>query len=236
MSLGGSQERSGALIAPIHEELRQDVWDGDKLRPEVRKKLLEIAAEFKKYLGIPLSVKDVLFMGSLANYNYTDESDIDLHLLVDFDEIDGPELLRELFTAKKSLFNDEHDIFIGPAEVELYVQDVDEPNASTGVYSIRDDKWIQKPKHERPRIDQKAILTKARDLMDQIDTLIKHDASAAHYQRLKDKIKKMRGSGLKKGGEYSTENLAFKVLRRNGYLEKLGDAATKAFDEELSMG
>jgi DNA polymerase-3 subunit epsilon len=223
------------LIAPVHENLRGDIWDGDKLKPKVRKKLLEIAAEFKKYLGIPLSVKDIYFTGSLANYNYTNESDIDLHLLVDFEEIDGEDLLRELFTAKKGLFNNDHDIFIGPAEVELYVQDVDEPHASTGVYSVKDNKWVQHPKHVKPDIDKKAIMTKARDLMDQIDTLIKHDASPEHYDRLKEKIKKMRTSGLQEGGEFSTENLAFKVLRRNGYLEKLGDAATKAFDEELSI-
>ena len=224
------------VVAPIHTILRQNIWDGDELKPKVRNRLIQIAAEFKKFLGIPLPVENLLFTGSLANFNYTDESDIDLHLLVDFDKVDENEpLLREMFTAKKALWNDEHDIKIGQAEVELYVQDINEPHTASGVYSVKDDKWIKKPHPQHPKVDARDVWKKAVDLMDQIDYASRVDFDSKSYQRLKDKIRKMRESGLKKGGEFSTENLAFKVLRRNGYLEKLSDAATKALDRELSM-
>ena len=235
---GSSKEaKRMRVVAPVHKELRQDIWDGDKLRPKVRNRLIQIAAEFKKFLGIPLPVSDILFTGSLANYNYTQGSDIDLHLLVDFDKVDENEpLLREMFTAKKSLWNDEHDIRIGPAEVELYVQDINEPHTATGVFSVTKNEWIKKPHPQSPKVDTRNVWKKAVDLMDQIDHAIRTECDSDCFERLKAKIRRMRQTGLDKGGEYSVENLAFKVLRRNGYLERLSEEATKALDRELSLG
>ena len=46
---------------------------------------------------------------------------------------------------------------------------------------------------------------------------------------------KMRKTGLETIGAYSVENLAFKVLRRNDYLEKLSNAKRKAYDKMLSL-
>jgi hypothetical protein len=54
-------------------------------------------------------------------------------------------------------------------------------------------------------------------------------------QGIKDKIKRMRRGGLQRGGVYSTENLAFKVLRRGGYMGKLLDSVGTAYDAQRSL-
>ena len=45
----------------------------------------------------------------------------------------------------------------------------------------------------------------------------------------------MRQTGLDREGEYSYENITFKVLRRVGLLDKLADLETLAYDKSLSM-
>ena len=51
----------------------------------------------------------------------------------------------------------------------------------------------------------------------------------------KEKLKNFRNCGLEKGGEMAIENLVFKLLRRNGYIEKLYDLPTEIIDKKLSM-
>jgi len=220
-----------------HTELTPALWDGDKMKPEVRKRLMEIAKTFEESLGIPVKVQDVWLTGSTANYNWSEFSDIDLHLLIDFSEIDeDEEMVRELMLAKKSVFNEEHDIHIGPFEVELYAQDVNEPHEATGVFSVKKDRWVRKPKQENPRLDLVAVKRKAKSMMRMIDNALSKDScDSACLDRAMDRVKKMRKAGLDKGGEYSVENLAFKVLRRNGYLEKLWTEQRKRLDKELSL-
>lgn len=221
----------------VHGELTPVVWDDERMKPEVRKQLLEIAKTFEESLGIPVKVKDIWLTGSTANYNWSKFSDIDLHLLLDFSEIDeDEEMVRELMLAKKSVFNEEHDIKIGPFDVELYAQDVHEPHEATGVYSVKNDKWLRRPKREKPELDLVAVKRKAGSMMKMIEqALAKDSCDSSCLDRAMDRIKKMRKTGLDKGGEYSVENLAFKVLRRNGYLEKLWTEQRKRLDRELSL-
>lgn len=221
----------------VHDELNPVVWDDDHMRPRVRRRLLEIADLFKDHLGVPVKVRDVWLTGSLANYNWSQYSDIDLHLLLDFSEVDeDEELVRELMLAKKSVWNDKHDVRIGPFEVELYAQDVKEPHEATGVYSVKNDRWLRRPPKEDPEIDLVAVKRKAKEMMRRIDRAL-DDPDCGHRCLVKtmDRVKKMRKSGLEAGGEYSTENLAFKVLRRNGYLERLSEERDLRLDHELSM-
>ena len=53
--------------------------------------------------------------------------------------------------------------------------------------------------------------------------------------KIKDKLKKYRTAGLEDGGEMSDENLVFKVLRRNGYIQKLFDFQNEYQDNKLSL-
>jgi hypothetical protein len=217
-----------------HHTLNQDVWDGDELRVDVRYKLLEIAKRFIEYLEVPnFKLEDVILRGSLTNYNYTQYSDFDLHIVTDFSQLDC-DITEQFYLAKKRIWNDEHDITIKGHEVELYVEDVGAKNVSEGTYSVLDAKWLRIPEYRKPSIDDAAVSAKARDLMTQINRAIKQ-GSVEDIQRLQDKIKTMRQSGLDQGGEFSTENLAFKIVRNKGYLDKLYKNKNSKFDQELSL-
>ena len=224
--------------------LNPEVWETeDKLNSEVRDKLLEIAAEFIDFISVPIVVEDVIFTGSLANYNWSEYSDIDLHVVCDFSQFneDLLELYQELFKVKKTIFNSDYNIKIFGYDVELYVQNEAEAHFSTGVYSVLNDEWIDKPRKENEKIDTSILKSKIEQWMGKIDTVINNskgesvEESKEYVKNLKDKIKKFRSSGLKSGGEYSYENLTFKYLRRNGYLDKLFEFEKSLTDKGLSL-
>jgi len=195
---------------------------------------LEIAKRFIEYLEVPnFKLVDVILRGSLVNYNYTQYSDFDLHIVTDFAAIDS-DITEPFYMAKKKIWNDEHDITIKGHEVELYVEDKAAKNVSEGTYSVLDAKWLRIPEYRKPSIDDSAVSTKARDLMTQINRAIK-TGSLEDIERLQDKIKTMRQAGLDQGGEFSTENLAFKIVRNKGYLDKLYKNKNSKFDQELSL-
>ena len=217
-----------------NKELCPKVWAGDHLRLEVRYRLLEIAQRFINYLDVPgFKLVDVLLRGSLTNYNYTDYSDFDLHLVTRFSDLECEDLAEALYQAKKKIWNDEHDITIHGHEVELYVEDIADENVSPGVYSVLDDQWIKQPSYDPPTINDRAVDSKVNDLIDIINSAL--DGDAEDVQRVREKISTMRKSGLARGGEYSVENLAFKILRNQGYLDKLAKAFNAKQDQELSI-
>jgi hypothetical protein len=217
-----------------HNTLNQDVWDGSELRVDVRYKLLEIAKRFIEYLEVPnFKLEDVILRGSLVNYNYTQYSDFDLHIVTDFSTLDC-DITEAFYLAKKKIWNDEHDITIKGHEVELYVEDKAANNVSEGTYSVLDARWLRTPKYQQPDIDDRAVTAKARDLMTQINRAVKQ-GSIEDITRLQDKIRSMRQAGLDAGGEFSTENLAFKIIRNKKFLDKLYKTKNQRFDQELSL-
>tara|TARA_R110002051_G_scaffold237120_2_gene298118 strand:- start:21 stop:761 length:741 start_codon:yes stop_codon:yes gene_type:complete len=216
--------------------LNSDVWEEGSLMKNIRKALLRIANEFYISLDINIPVDDVTFTGSLANFNYTKFSDIDLHLLIDYSAVDeNQELVKNYMMAKKSVWNDRHDIRIKGYEVELYPQNTSEPHHSTGVYSILRNKWLTKPKTISVDVDVECVMYKAECLMYEIDHALQSPNRIQTIDRVKEKIRNMRQSGLERSGEFSIENLAFKILRRNGYLKKLYDIANRDYDASLSI-
>ena len=229
----------------FYDDLNKDFWnqEGERLDPEIRQKLLAIANDFWDSLEVgDTEYDDITFTGSLAAHNYSKFSDVDLHLLVDFSQVDDKiDLVREYFNAMKSIWNRLHDILIKGYEVEIYVQDVNDPHEAQGLYSVLDDDWIKKPVLDKQDFDKDNVRKKATDLMDQIDRLQpliddgKYEEAEKYADKLKAKIRKMRKTGLETVGAYSVENLAFKVLRRNDYLGKLSDAKREAYDKMLSV-
>jgi predicted nucleotidyltransferase len=226
------------------DELNSKIWDeNQKLRKEVREKLLQTANEFIDFIGVPLLIEDVIFTGSLANYNWSEYSDIDLHVVCDFIQFSDTELslYEELFKVKKTIFNTNHDIKIFGYEVELYVQNATEAHFSSGVYSVLYDEWDVKPEKEDSNIDTKVLKSKINHWKNQIDTVVDNatekdiDEAREYIKKFKEKLKKYRSSGLKKEGEYSYENLVFKYLRRSDYLEKLFNLENNLLDKELSL-
>lgn len=229
----------------VKDHLNEDVWDEKtQLDPDVRRHLLRIAEDFYEALDIPWAeLEDVRFTGSLANYNWSKYSDIDLHLVVDYSLVDeNIDLVEAYFKARKGLWNEAHDISIHGFDVEVYVEDAQGVHISSGVYSVLKDEWIRKPTPEKPTIDKKEIKEKSKVLMRLIDDLVVEKYKEKDYrgaieaaEALSEKIKKMRKSGLEAGGEYSVENLTFKILRRNGTIEKLYDTKLNAYDKMMSI-
>jgi len=219
----------------FHNRLNPRLWDkSEHLLPEVHNKLLEIAADFQEFLGVPdLDVVDITVSGSNAAYSYTPHSDIDLHLVVRMPE-QNSEVFQELFNAKKYQYNDEHDIRIGGADVELYVQPVDQKHHSLGIYSVKNNDWVQVPRRRRIELDDQCVAHKTEDLAARIDQTVA-SGSKETMQRLWDKIKTMRQTGLEQAGEFGCDNLVFKMLRRSGHIERLKQAKTHAHDRELSI-
>jgi len=217
----------------FHDRLNPALWDErEQLRPEVRAKLLAIAHDFQESLGVEdLDLEDITISGSNAAYSYTPMSDIDLHLVV---RMPQDPIYQELFNAKKYQYNDEHDIRIRGADVELYVQPQDQPHVSLGIYSVMNDKWLRVPSRRRASVDDSCVQSKTEDLENRIDSAIE-SRDAERMKRLWDKIRNMRKMGLQQHGEFGCENLVFKLLRNSGALERLKTARNAQHDQELSL-
>ncbi len=229
----------------IKETLNPKVWknceDPKKaiLIPKVRKALMRISEEFIDDLGDDIFVDDIYLMGSLANFNWSEYSDFDLHVIIDFERYGKQEeLYKELFDLKKKLFNDKHNIKIFGYDVELYAQGLSDESHSDGVYSVMNNEWIHRPTKTHKNIDMSVLKTKIKCWTDKIDDAIdnaKSEGDAENLKKIKDKLKDYRQSGLNKDGEFSYENLVFKYLRRSGHIGKLFDEKNKIKDKELSV-
>ena len=229
----------------VKETLNPKVWEdfeiieNTTMKPKVRKALMRIAEEFIEDLGDDVFVEDIYLMGSLANFNWSEYSDFDLHVIVDFERYEKQEdLYKELFELKKKLFNDKHDIKIFGYDVEVYAQGISDEAHSDGVYSVMNNEWIHKPKKTHKNLDMSVLKTKIKSWTDKIDDAIedaKSEGNVETLKGLKDKLKDYRQSGLDKDGEFSYENLVFKYLRRSGHIGKLFDEKTKIKDKELSV-
>ena len=235
-------EKAALKSFDIQDSLEPEIWEGDKLNPEVRDNLLKIVKDFLIDLPFKIEPEDITLTGSLANYNWSKYSDIDLHIVMSFSKIDeNVELVRELFRNLQANWNAKHDIRMSGYEVEIYFQDSEEPHISTGLYSIQDDKWLKKPQKETIYLDYANMEKKARDLSDRISTIESMmqaddlDTVLDTVDRLRQKIRNMRKTGLEDTGQYSVENLAFKVLRRSGELDRLAGLKAKVYDKSLSL-
>ena len=229
----------------VKETLNPKVWEdfesaeNSTMKPKVRKALMRIAEEFIEDLGDDVFVEDIYLMGSLANFNWSEYSDFDLHVIVDFERYEKQEdLYKELFDLKKKLFNDKHNIKIFGYDVEVYAQGISDESHSDGVYSVMNNEWVHKPKRTSKDLDMSVLKTKIKSWTDKIDDAIedaKSEGNVETLKKLKDKLKDYRQSGLDKDGEFSYENLVFKYLRRSGHIGKLFDEKTKIKDKELSI-
>src|SRR6056300_1460818 len=220
-----------ADLVTVNRRLNPKLWDKDMLKPEIKKQLVKIAEVFQEFIGVDLDVIDFTLTGSNANYTWTEYSDLDLHIIV---KGMPDEKERELYNAKKALWSEEHNITIKGLLVECYVQGEKEEHHSTGVYSIIADQWLEKPKKVKPNINDAAIKAKKESVIHDIETaLLSKDITK--LRSVKQKITQMRKAGLEKAGEWSTENLVFKVLRNMGLIDKMTDMVRELEDEELSL-
>ena len=222
--------------------LSSKIWDNTSLKPEVLKALRKIGVEFVKYLNVPIeSVVDIIITGSMCNYNYTKYSDIDLHVVLDYDAFceECPEFdVDDCMKAKKSLWNDRHDISIYGIEVELYAQSKnDVMTGNAGIFSLTKNDWIKRPIKDVDTVyDKRAISRKAEHYMKEIESI--SDDNVDNAEGIEDcmtRLKNMRKSGLERSGEFSLENLVFKVLRDAGYIQDLYDYQQQVKNDSLSL-
>jgi hypothetical protein len=197
--------------------------------------LLQIARHFIDFIDIPeLLLKDVTISGSNAAYSYTAQSDIDLHLIVTVPR-ERELLLKPLYDAKKNQYNYVHDIKIKGIDVEVYVQPEDQKHHSLGIYSVLDNKWVSEPTMATIKIDDGDVEAKVENYLNKImQALTTDDIDEA--KEMYQEIRKLRQSGLEQGGEFSVENVAFKVLRAKGFIGQLQQHIDKLQDKALSLG
>ena len=219
---------------PYHNELNPILWQDNELKTEIRYKLLFIAKHFAQFLNVPkLNLTDITISGSNAAYGYSDSSDLDLHLIVNM-PTDRPELV-ELYDAKKNQYNSKYDINLKGIPVELYVQSSTQPHASAGIYSILNDRWISEPKYGPPKVSEQEVKSKARNYAGKINQALKSDDLDLVKETMDD-LRRLRQAGLEQGGEFSIENLAFKLLRARGQIDKLRRHIDQLQSAALSLG
>ena len=239
----GPLEEEESVVPEIKEDLNRDIWtDRNKLDPAIAKRLLRIANDFYEKLDLPAPILDITFTGSMANYNWTEKSDIDLHIVIDYTAVnEDKELVKSYLMEAKSNWNRNHEIMIKGHEVEIYVQDSNEPHHSTAVYSILRDKWEIIPERAEFEVSEDAVRQKSeavKALIEFIESLYadqRYEEVYGDADRLRHKLRNYRQCGLEQGGEYSVENLVFKALRNEGELDKLSDLKKDAYDAMMSV-
>jgi len=231
----------------LKDNLNPKIWDDFKIDKSIREDLLQIGKDFFESVELNCEVKDIAFCGSLCNYNWSEKySDYDLHIIIDYKDVDeNIELVEKLCDYAKKQWNMQHDITLKGYEVEVAIQDYDalKEAISTGrmggVFSLMKNKWIKKPEKVEFIPDEETIKKKATSIMDVIDEIesqVDEDKYSSFKEKINSiwkKIKKSRQSGLEEGGEYSTGNLVFKLLRRNGYVSKVMDLKKYAYDKQF---
>ena len=224
-------EESSSQLVTVNRRLNPKLWHNGDLDLEVSAKLQDIAEAFEKFIGIDLPVIDYTITGSNANYTWTEHSDLDLHLIVKGTVTDAE---RELYNAKKALWAEQHTITVKGLPVECYVQGEQEEHHSTGVFSIAKDRWLVEPKKIKPEVDDSAVERKKDSMIHDIETaLLSKDLE--RMRRVKERVTEMRRAGLARTGEWSVENLVFKILRNLGLIDQITEKIRELEDAELSL-
>lgn len=225
-----------------HNTLNPVLFDkDDKLKPEVLEKVKEIVDEFIGGLaedGIKINVKDIILIGSNVSYNYTNGSDLDVHILADTSTLACPDNLYPLlYSAYRSLFNKKFDINFYGIPVELYVETDDSPRVSNGEYSVTKNDWNKKPVQVNiPDIDQDEFKKALKPWEEKYDELINdEELTTAEVEQFINDLYALRKTAISQEGEYAIGNLIFKELRNAGKLDALKDLKNEIRSKELSL-
>jgi hypothetical protein len=223
-------------IVKIKNKLNTKLWNGLELKTDVRKALLKIVDAFLDFSNIKKDlIKDILFVGSNANYNWHEDSDIDLHILLNYKECPDCAIfkVKECVDYIKKDFNENYDIHIYNIPIEIYIQEEDEVLNSSAIYSVKKNSWLKKPtRFETADIDTDKIKEKYTRIKKSLSQLSDYD----ELDKLFKKIVKSRKTGLKsKGGEFNEDNLLFKMLRSNDLLKKIKEKRNQLLSDELSL-
>ena len=218
----------------MQKELNPKLWEDKKLKRDVREAIIDIVSEFMDNLIIPVEILDVRVVGSNASYNYTEYSDLDVHIISNLELVGSPtEIVQALYNSERSNFNRTHNIKIKGIDVELYVEDVNSSVTSNGIYSVIDDIWIKEPqmvKERSVKIDKKEL----RDLINSVKSVIA-DGDSNDIKDCINMLYLMRKDSIATDGEYGVGNLLFKEIRNRGLLSALKDKYNEMISDELTL-
>ena len=226
------------------DKLNSQFFKNNKLKDIERGKMLGLAKKYIKALDIKdLKVIDIVFTSSNANYNYTNESDVDIHILVDYSKIgDNEDLIKDLFMQKKDNWSNKYEVTIHKHPTELFVQDKDQPREWSAEYSLIKNKWIKEPKIHEDKINDDKIEKEAKVFMEEIDSIMKSynkknsDKVLNELEKIRIKIKDMRGDSLNdEKTEFAEGNLVFKLLRNNNYFDKMQEFKKKIYQDQFGL-
>lgn len=230
----------------MKEELNHKIWNSDlTINPEVRKNLLTIAKDFIEFTKIKnLKISDIILTGSIANYNWHAKSDIDLHIVVDLSNFGKHQrFIDEYLQTKKAVWNKDHQIEMFGFEVELYPEDKAKEQKASGIFSLARNKWLVTPEKKDIKVDKELVKKKYQNEVDKI-LQIEDETKKKNFDyerviddinRYKDHWRVKRTSAIREEGEFSVENLVFKMLRNNGFLEKLTELKRELYDNSLTL-
>ena len=233
----------------VQDELNPKFWVNNKINSRVRLKLLDLADEFYDSLNIKwVKPKDIVLTGSIANYNWSKYSDVDVHILVDYKDIwSKTDFVKDYFDSKKQLWSEEHEgLKIYGFPVEMYVEDTNNKNPNSGIYSLEKNKWIVEPNDfQDAKLNEERIKDISAKLMTEIDDVEeklkrekdnhKLEKLSTRMKKLFDKLVKQRKESLEKHGELGTYNIVWKVLRRTNYLDKMWDIINTIYNKVNSI-
>ena len=218
----------------MQKELNPKLWEDKKLKRDVREAIIDIVSEFMDNLIIPVEILDVRVVGSNASYNYTEHSDLDVHIISNLEIVGSPtEIVQALYNSERSNFNRTHNIKIKGIDVELYVEDVNSSVTSNGIYSVIDDIWIKEPqmvKERSVKIDKKEL----RDLVNSVKSVLA-DGDSDDIKDCINMLYLMRKDSIATDGEYGVGNLLFKEIRNRGLLSALKDKYNEMISDELTL-
>jgi hypothetical protein len=216
-----------------HDRLNPKLWDGEQLRPEVKSTLLKVADKFQEFIDLDVPVLDIHITGGQVTYHYTEKSDLDLHLIIDYDKIDCDREVEELLDSKRLLFKEKYHINIRGIPVEPGTEDQNRPTVSSA-WSLKTDSWVREPKNYSGKINTEEVEKQSIQWQKIIRSVLnQNDPETA--QKVLKLLRKYRKIGLKQTGEYGVENLVYKTLRNTGTLEQLVKYVERSVSSDLSI-
>ena len=218
----------------LHSELNPQLWENGQLRPEIAQHLLKIAEDFIEFVDVPLEVEDIIVAGANANYTYTEYSDLDLHVVVDYAKVSCDREAAELFDSKRLLYKQRYKIKVLDIPVEPGIEDSRNPTVSAA-YSILNKEWIRPPVKELPFYDEAEVKEVTEQWKD-IIRLAMRTGNLGICRTVLKMLRKFRKIGLaSKQGEFSIPNLVYKSLRNGKTIEGMQTLVDKLHDQTLSV-
>ncbi len=170
-----------SILDPIQKERASYLFGKEeKMLPEAKAWINSKIDEWKKNLGFDLKHGDVKLYGSSTGYQYTDTSDVDLHVVAD---ISSEQLEKSGRLAKLGFLQDN-----GKNEVTLFIIPESDkgkflqPDKFENIYNIKTDEWEKKTEKGEYEIPYPYIMELSEFFMNGFDL------SLSAYERAKQEF------------------------------------------------